>query len=83
MKKNSPLGSLMLLTAALIWGGAFVAQSEGMNYVGALTFNSVRFFIGAAALVPVMLIARAGRKKRGAYVPSTPQPRRTLIVGGI
>ena len=29
----------MLLLTGLIWGVAFVAQSEGMNYVGAFTFN--------------------------------------------
>lgn len=36
----------MLLLTGLIWGVAFVAQSEGMNYVGAFTFNCCRFMIG-------------------------------------
>ncbi|MDO4188664.1 MAG: DMT family transporter [Lachnospiraceae bacterium] len=47
-------GSLMLLLAAIIWGSAFVAQSEGMEYVGPFTFASVRFFIGSFILLPVI-----------------------------
>ena len=35
----------MLLLAALVWGVAFVAQSEGLNYVGAFTFNTCRFIL--------------------------------------
>ncbi len=33
---------LLLFTAAVIWGVAFVAQSVGMDYVGPYTFNMVR-----------------------------------------
>lgn len=47
-------GSFMLFLAAIIWGSAFVAQSEGMEYVGAFTFASVRFFIGSFVLLPVI-----------------------------
>ena len=32
-------GSLMLLTAAFIWGTAFVAQSKGMDYVEPFRVN--------------------------------------------
>ena len=32
--KQQTRGSLMLLLCAMVWGAAFVAQSEGMNYVG-------------------------------------------------
>ena len=41
----------LLMLAALIWGSAFVAQRIGMNYVGPLTFNGVRFALGAIALL--------------------------------
>ena len=47
-------GSIMLLIAAIIWGSAFVAQSEGMEYVEPFTFASVRFFIGSIVLLPVI-----------------------------
>ena len=43
--------SLLMLTA-IIWGSAFVAQRVGMSYVGPLTFNGVRFALGAIVLLP-------------------------------
>ena len=46
----------MLFLTALIWGLAFVAQSEGAKYIGAFTFNSLRFFIGALVLVPCVIL---------------------------
>lgn len=57
-RKSSPVSSAMLMLTALIWGVAFVAQSEGMNYVGEFTFNAVRFLIGGAVLVPCILTLR-------------------------
>ena len=53
--------SLLMLTA-LIWGGAFVAQRVGMDYVGPLTFNGVRFALGALTLLPFAL--RGNRNTR-------------------
>lgn len=52
MKKLFSSGSLTLLLAAAIWGVAFVAQSEGMDYVKPFTFNSLRFFLGGLVLLP-------------------------------
>ncbi len=49
-------GSLMLLTAAFIWGTAFVAQSKGMDYVEPFTYNAVRTLIGGIVLIPVVFI---------------------------
>ncbi|MCL2665696.1 MAG: DMT family transporter [Defluviitaleaceae bacterium] len=46
--------SLLLLVTAVIWGVAFVAQRVAMDYIGPFTFNGVRFFLGAAALTPVI-----------------------------
>lgn len=52
MKHRSRLlYSLLLLTAAFIWGMAFVSQSKGMDYMGPLTFNGIRSLIGALVLV--------------------------------
>ena len=45
---------LLMLTAA-IWGFAFVAQRVGMQYVGAFTFNGVRFALGSISLVPLII----------------------------
>lgn len=84
MTAKIPLkNSLLLLLTAAIWGVAFVAQSVGMDYVGAFTFNSVRSVIGSLVLIPVILFLN--RQK-----PSSPQTdlqkkenRRTLITGGV
>jgi drug/metabolite transporter (DMT)-like permease len=46
--------SLLLLTA-VIWGLAFVAQRVGMDHVGPLTYNAVRFALGALVLLPFAL----------------------------
>jgi drug/metabolite transporter (DMT)-like permease len=43
----------LLMLAAIIWGSAFVAQRVGMSYVGPLTFNGVRFALGAIVLLPL------------------------------
>ncbi len=50
MKKHR--NNLLLLLTAIIWGGAFIAQSSGMNYIGPWTFTSVRSF--EAALVTIL-----------------------------
>jgi drug/metabolite transporter (DMT)-like permease len=54
MKKFKSLA--LLLMTAMIWGFAFVAQRVGSDYIGAFTFNGVRFILGALSLVPVILI---------------------------
>jgi drug/metabolite transporter (DMT)-like permease len=43
----------LLLTAA-IWGFAFVAQRVGMGFLGAFTFNGIRFALGSISLLPVI-----------------------------
>ena len=40
---------LLLLTAAIIWGMAFVSQQAGMDFMGPLTFNGSRNIIGSVA----------------------------------
>ncbi|MEK6266531.1 MAG: DMT family transporter [Clostridium sp.] len=45
---------LLLLTAA-IWGFAFVAQRVGSQYVGAFTFNGLRFALGSISLIPLII----------------------------
>ena len=52
----------MLFLAALIWGLAFVAQSEGAKHIGAFTFNGVRFCIGVLTLIPCIFLLDRIRK---------------------
>lgn len=63
--KTTVKNSLLLLLAACIWGVAFVAQSEGMTYMGPFTFNAARFLLGGTVLVP--LIVWNARKAGGGH----------------
>ena len=54
--KGRGLGAAMLLSASLIWGAAFVAQSAGMEYVGPYTFTAVRSALAALGLLILMLV---------------------------
>ena len=63
MKAVKLKNSLLLVLVALIWGVAFVAQSEGAKDVGPYTFNAVRMIIGGVVLLPVIKIMDAFRAK--------------------
>lgn len=70
--------SFLLLLTACIWGGGFVAQSLGMDFVGPFTFNTIRSFLGGFILIPVILIMDKlkGDKK-------TPWLDKNLLIGGL
>ncbi len=70
---------LLLLTAAIIWGMAFVSQQAGMDFMGPLTFNGSRNIIGSVILVPVILIIRGRIPK----AERKPLPVKTTIIGGL
>lgn len=55
MDKNVLKADWLLLLTAVIWGSAFVAQRVGMDHVGPLLFNGVRFTLGALVLLPLVL----------------------------
>ena len=65
MKLNSFQASLILFFTAVIWGGGFVAQRLGMQEMGPYLFNGFRFLIGAAALIPFMLIKKGKSTSAG------------------
>ncbi|MBQ9766357.1 MAG: DMT family transporter [Lachnospiraceae bacterium] len=67
MKMTNLKKSFALFLAAVIWGMAFVAQSEGSKYLGPFTFNSVRFLLGTVTLIPVIFVSEIIKKRR----PST------------
>lgn len=74
-------GDLMLFTAALIWGASFVAQKAGMEYIGPFTFNALRFLLGSAVLIPVILIMDQ-IKKRNAAGGTTGSTAEGTLTGG-
>lgn len=53
MDKKVLKADWLLLLTAMIWGTGFVAQRVGMDHVGPLTFNGVRFTLGALVLLPL------------------------------
>ena len=54
-------GSLALLTATVIWGFAFIAQSVGMDLIGPFTFQMVRCLLAVALLVPLSFLLDVGK----------------------
>lgn len=56
MMKRKIKSTILLFLTAIIWGFAFVAQRVGAEFVGAFTFNGVRFLLGAISLIPVILL---------------------------
>ena len=54
--KGHGIGAALLLSASLIWGVAFVAQSAGMAYVGPYTFTATRSVLAAIGLGILILI---------------------------
>ncbi|SMF24229.1 DMT family transporter [Desulfovibrio gilichinskyi] len=67
MQSKNLKADVLLLITAMIWGAAFVAQRVGMDFVGPLTFNAVRFALGAVALLPLIHRLDREKKKDGTY----------------
>ena len=64
----------MLLTVAMIWGFAFVAQTAVTESLGACSFTGIRFCLGAITVLPaVIFFEREGKDKA--------KSRRTLVCG--
>ena len=81
-RKDNLYGSLILMLCAIIWGSSFVAQTTGAEHVGPFTFICARSLLGAAALLPVIGVSGAFRKKKGISNKMTAEDKRTLVKGG-
>lgn len=85
MERGNKKSPILLTVAAAIWGFAFVAQSQGMEYVGPFTFNCIRNLLGALVLLPVILV----RDKAAAISAKEGEPAwgerdgRRLLTGGL
>ncbi len=81
MKTKQIRSSLLLALTAVIWGVAFVAQTEGGDAVGPFSFNFVRFLIGSAVLLPVIgVLDKTGLSVRK---PVTKEERKRATVSGL
>lgn len=78
---NNVKGSAILALAALIWGLAFVAQAQAADMVPPFAFNSIRCFIGAAALFLVLSIKSVKAKKP--IFPTEKAKIKEMLIGSI
>ena len=78
---NNIKGSAILCLAALIWGLAFVAQSQAADNVPPFIFNALRSFIGALFLFVLLLVTslRSGKP----LFPAERPKQKEAIIGGI
>ncbi len=72
--------SIFPLLAALIWGIAFVAQSN--NTAGPFTFNAMRAIIAFVFLVPIILVFTKGDVKH-LFVEKDRKNTKALWIGGV
>lgn len=70
--------NLVLLIAAAIWGGGFVAQSTAMETLGPFWFIGLRFLVATACVLPFALLE--GRRARA---PLTPRNYRHFLLIGL
>lgn len=73
--------NLLLMTAAAIWGFAFVAQRVGMEHLRPFTFNAARFVIGTLVLLP--LLPLSGRRQAGVEVAGRRETLRASLLTGL
>lgn len=76
-------GSLILLVASVIWGFAFVAQSEGMETTGPFTFQASRMLLAFAVLLPAAALIHIFKKKKGVEPPHNFLPPKMIASAAI
>ena len=81
MNKRKIFANLALLTAALVWGVAFVQQEQAAQYVGTFTVNALRSFVAVIALIPLILIT--SKKSGRPILERTKADRKLLITAGV
>lgn len=57
-------GSMAMLTATVLWGVAFSAQSSGMKFVEPMIFTSLRSLVGVLSLIVVIMVFDLCTEKR-------------------
>ena len=53
---SKPASLLSALLCTFIWGTTFIAQDTGMDTIGPLTFNAVRFLVGFLSIIPIAFV---------------------------
>ncbi len=81
MKRSNVIQIVMPLTAAFIWGSAFVAQSLGAEVMGAFTFSAIRMTIAIVIMLALLPLLHKFAPK--AEYPDKKKYRRDLFMGGL
>ncbi|MDO4400765.1 MAG: DMT family transporter [Coriobacteriia bacterium] len=77
-------GPILLLITAILWGMAFVAQTDASQHVQPFTFNASRNFVGALFLTGVIAWRkRTGADKQPIERGGAGYTKKALLVGGI
>lgn len=74
-------GEALLALAAIIWGSAFIFQKMGMDHIGPMAFTLFRFGMGTLAMIPVVLVSDAFKRRKGS--PVSPYGDRLLLLGAL
>jgi len=81
MKLNNLKGSLILITAAFIWGMAFVAQSSAADSVPPFIINALRSFI--AAIVLYLFNLAINHKETIHFFPEEKNSKKKFYIAGL
>lgn len=81
MNKNNVKGSLILGLASLLWGLAFVVQSDAADKISPFIFNGLRSLVGAAAIFLYLFVK--SKISKSPIFKSGNSYKKTAISGGI
>ncbi|MCB1517001.1 MAG: DMT family transporter [Hyphomicrobiaceae bacterium] len=56
MNLNRRTAALLLAFATMLWGFAFIAQKNAMEYMGAFTFIGARYVLGGLVVLPLAIM---------------------------
>ncbi len=85
MSKKSITSAFLLFLTALIWGLAFVAQSEGMKTLGTYTFFALRSFLALIFLLGMKSLKKIGKRNKKKSLTTdkaNTQSKKDLIIAG-
>lgn len=84
MNKKEIKTDIMLIVAAILWGLGFVAQRDGMNYIGPFFYTAIRFGIGVLCLLPIYFITRKKEMRNKAKAEGEGEvEKKTVIFAGL
>ena len=83
-RKRPLVGIIVLLAATVIWGLAYIAQSDAMKYLGVLTYSGLRILAGAVVLIPIAILSWRSEFNREAVSPESRRKNlETTLKGGL